>query len=80
MINPVIANKILFIAGFANILFILLILLTCRCLGVSKLSSKLSHYNWYKKLYAKHCYFWWLFFISVIIHTFLAFYLFGFNF
>jgi hypothetical protein len=32
------------------------------------------------KFYSYHCYFWWGFFISVIVHTVLAFYLYRFPF
>ncbi len=80
MINQVVAGKILFIAGITNIFFMLLVFLSCRCMSGSKISSWLFRYSWYKKFYTKHCYLWWAFFISVLIHTILAFYLFGFNF
>lgn len=80
MIDPAIASKVLFFAGITNILFIVLVFLSCRCLSGSKIYNWLYKYNWYKKFYVKHCYVWWAFFISVLIHTFLAFYLFGFNF
>ncbi len=76
MINQIIARQILLIAGITNIIFILLVFLSCRCLSGSKISNWLLKYNWYNKFYTKHCYLWWAFFISVLIHTMLAFYLF----
>jgi len=79
MIDALLAVKILKIAGIANIIFIVLIFFSCRCLVGSKIVRQLSKYGWYQKFYSKHCLLWWLFFVSVIIHTFLAFYLFGFS-
>ena len=80
MISQITAGKILFTAGITNIIFILLVFSSCRCLSGSKISNWLFKYSWYKRFYAKHCYLWWAFFISVLFHTFFAFYLFGFNF
>lgn len=80
MIDPAIASKALFYVGITNIIFIVLIFLSCRCMSGPKISNWLYKYSWYKKFYTKHCYLWWAFFISVLIHTILAFYLFGFNF
>ncbi|MBT4936146.1 hypothetical protein HOL21_00715 [Candidatus Woesearchaeota archaeon] len=68
---------ILFIAGITNILFLLLVFFSCRCMGGSKITQRLFSKEWYTRFYAKHCYFWYGFFISVLTHTILAFYLFG---
>lgn len=72
--------QVLIIAGYLNILFMILVLLTCRCIGFWRLTKGLMKYRWYQKLYSKHCYFWYGFFISVLIHTLTAFSLFGFGF
>ncbi|MBT3690260.1 hypothetical protein HOE31_04415 [bacterium] len=68
-------SNILIIAGILNIFFILLILLSCRCLTNGKLALFLSRYKWFMWLHLKHCQLWWLFFTSVLVHTFIAFYL-----
>jgi len=73
----VLALKILFIFGLTNILFLLLLAFSCRCIGLHKITSKFLTYEKYRKFYNLHCYYWYGFFISVIIHTSLAFYLFG---
>ena len=69
--------KILFVAGITNIIFLLLVLFSCRCMG-NPITKRLFGNKAYQKFYSKHCYYWWGFIISVIIHTALAFYLFGF--
>ncbi len=69
--------KILFLAGITNILFLLLTFFSCRCLMGPKITRWLAQQKWFRKFYGWHCFMWWGFFISVIIHTILAFYLFG---
>jgi hypothetical protein len=68
--------KILFIAGITNILFLLLVLFSCRCIGMSKTTKKLYNYRWFQKFNKYHCWYWYGFIISVLIHTILAFMLF----
>lgn len=80
MINPQLAMTFIKIAGLTNILFLLLTFFSCRCLLGPKISQKLAQYEWFKKFYRWHCYFWWGFYLSVIIHTLLAWHLFGFGF
>jgi len=69
--------KILYLAGITNIIFLLLTFFSCRCLMGPKLSRWFAQRDWFRRLYKYHCFFWWGFFLSVIIHTILAFYLFG---
>jgi hypothetical protein len=69
------AIQILFIAGITNIIFLLLVLFSCRC--ILGRWSKLGNNDRYLKFYKYHCYYWYGFIISVLIHTILAFYLFG---
>jgi hypothetical protein len=77
MLDSELGFKILSLAGITNIIFLLLVFFSCRCMGGSKLTQKLFSYPYYQKFYRLHCYFWWGFYLSVIIHTVLAFYLFG---
>jgi len=72
--------KMLFLAGMANIVFFVLIFLSCRCMGGAKISERLFQDKRFQWFYRKHCFFWWGFIASVLIHTVLAFYLFGFGF
>jgi hypothetical protein len=71
------AIETLFIAGITNIIFLLLVLFSCRCIGFWKLTSSWLGNEKYIKFYKYHCYYWYGFIISVLIHTILAFYLFG---
>lgn len=77
LIDPGLGIKLVFILGIINILSILLVFFSCRCMAGIKLVNKMLQYEWYKKYYSKHCYYWWIFVISVLLHTILAFLIFG---
>ncbi len=68
--------KIVYVLGISNIVFGLLILFTCRCM-LGLVVRKLMKYEWYRKFYRLHCYFWWLFILSVFLHAIFAFMVFG---
>ena len=72
--------QVLLIAGYFNILFLLLVLLTCRCIGFWRLTKGLMRYGWFQKVYRYHCWYWYGFIISVLVHTAIAFSIFGFGF
>ena len=69
--------KIAFILGFTNITSLVLVLFSCRCMMGIKLFVYLMKYSWYKRFYTNHCYYWWVFIISVLLHTVFAFVAFG---
>jgi len=69
--------KIVFLLGMANILGILLIFFSCRCLIGNAFVQRMYQKDWYRKFYNAHCYYWWFFFISVVLHTVFAFLIFG---
>ena len=69
--------KLVFILGIVNILSILLVFFSCRCLVGVKFVNKLWQYGWSKRFYSMHCYYWWVFITSVFLHTILAFLIFG---
>lgn len=77
LIDPNLGIKLVFILGITNILSILLVFFSCRCLIGIKFVNKMWQYEWYKKFYNKHCYYWWVFIISVLLHTIIAFVIFG---
>ena len=70
-------TKILMILGISNFLFLLLISSSCRCMGFHALTNKLFQYNWYKKFYSYHCYYWYGLWLSVTLHAVIALSLFG---
>lgn len=77
LISPELGLQIIFLAGIANVLFLILIFFSCRCLAGPKITTWLFKYDWFKKVYKYHCYYWWGFLVSILIHTFMAFYIFG---
>ncbi len=61
-----------FILGITNLVSLFLVFFTCRCLMGKRLTEFLWKHEWYKKFYTTHCYWWWLFFISVALHSIIA--------
>jgi len=76
-IDPIIGQKLTYVLGITNILGLVLVYFSCRCLPGTKFLGKLSRYKWYQKFYRYHCYYWWFFFISVFLHTIIALIIFG---
>ena len=76
-INNILSVKLIFILGIINIVSILLVFFSCRCMIGAKFTNKMWKYEWYKKFYNMHCYFWRIFIVSVLLHTILAFLIFG---
>jgi len=69
--------QIMFLLGIVNILSMLAVFFSCRCLVGHKFVQAMMQKNWYRKFYSWHCMFWWIFFASVLAHTLLAFSVFG---
>jgi len=80
VIDPALGVKLVNLFGITNIITMLAVLLSCRCLSGAKVAERLWRYSWYQKFYRFHCYYWWLFILSVLLHTTLAFLLFRFSF
>jgi len=59
MFQTLTAARVLFALGIVNLVTGLMVLFTCRCLPTSRLGS----------FYKYHCYYWWVFWVSVIIHA-----------
>ncbi|MDP2729946.1 MAG: hypothetical protein Q8O55_05640 [Dehalococcoidales bacterium] len=70
--DPVLMTRLVIILGIVNLSAGVLIFFSCRCLGGAKLGSKLMKYRTYKGFYKYHCYLWWIFWPSVMIHGLLA--------
>ena len=80
MFSGVIMTRIVFITAIINLISILMVLLSCRCINMWKLTSWVSKYPWYKRYFKWHCYLWYIFLPSVIIHMIFALKMFGFPF
>lgn len=76
-INPLLDAKIVYLLGIANIVFLFLIAMSCRCLVGNKIGKRLVKYGWFIKISRCHGYFWWLFFFSILAHAILAFIVYG---
>ena len=75
-IGPLIAEKAAYLLGYANILGLILVLFSCRCIMGTK-PQTLSKSKFYMKFYSYHCYYWWFFIVSVALHALLAITAFG---
>jgi hypothetical protein len=76
MIDPAIGVKLVFILGFTNILGLLLVVSSCRCI-LGAFSDKLSKSKVYMAIYKYHCIYWWFFIASVLVHSIIAITFFG---
>lgn len=77
LFQTIFVARLIFILGFVNIFSFLLLFGTCRCVPGSKLLAHLAQSARYKSLFRYHCYIWWLFWPSVVIHAALAILFFG---
>lgn len=70
IIDPATGARLVFILGITNIIGLLLVVFSCRCmLG---LRGGLGQSRRYMRFYRYHCYYWWLFIISVLLHSLVA--------
>ena len=77
VIDPVLGIKLVYILGITNLVSILLVFFSCRCLSGVKFVIGMMKYDWYKKFYSMHCIYWWIFAISVVLHVILSFLMLG---
>jgi hypothetical protein len=78
--TAIVQLRIIFVLGILQGITAILILLSCRCFGGISLGAKLLKYPVFRKFYKYHCYLWWPFWISVVVHVVLAINLMGFPF
>ncbi len=70
--------QLLFLLGISNLTFLFLVFFSCRCVMGRQMFEILWKNQWYQKYYfPAHCYYWWGFFLSVLLHTLVALSLFG---
>ncbi len=68
---------LVFILGITNIVYLALVSLSCRCMLNYHLSKKLWASPFYQKFYSYHCWYWRIFFVSVLLHATLALIVYG---
>lgn len=66
------AAQIIFILGIINFIVAMLLLSTCRCIPMLKPFKGLMKNKTFQRYYKWHCYLWWVFFPSVIVHVIFA--------
>ena len=75
--HSIVVARLIFILGIVNLLALMLIFFSCRCIPGSRLLSKLAKYTAYNRFFKYHCYIWWILWPSVIAHALLAIAFFG---
>ena len=76
MVDPLLLAKATYVLGYTNIIGLLLVLFSCRCIYGIK-PHRLVKSKAYMLLFRYHCYYWWFFIISVALHAILAIPAFG---
>jgi hypothetical protein len=77
MFSAIVEARIVFITAIINLAAIAMILLSCRCMNMWKLTPGLNKQAWYKKFFKWHCYLWFVLLPSVVLHAVLAIRLLG---
>jgi len=75
--QSILVARLIFILGIVNILGVMLIFFSCRCISNGVLLRKMMKYPAYQRFFGYHCYVWWIFWPSVIVHALLAMVFFG---
>lgn len=74
--QSVAAVRVVFVLGIINVLSIGLIFLTCRCTPGARLTARITgnlmRFAFYRRVFSLHCYLWWVFWASVIVHAVFA--------
>jgi hypothetical protein len=70
--QTVVAARLIFILGLINLVTAVLVLLTCRCVPGLRITGNLMQYAPYRRLFKYHCYYWWIFWLSVVVHAIFA--------
>ena len=65
-------TQVIKILGILNITMAVLLFSSCRCIPASKLFRGIMDRPAYKSYYKYHCYLWYVFWPSVIVHTTIA--------
>ncbi|MEE9525954.1 MAG: hypothetical protein V3V78_05100 [Candidatus Woesearchaeota archaeon] len=60
------------VAGIANLIFLFLVLASCRCVSIWGLNN-LFNSEKYQKFYKYHCYYWYGLIISVVTHVIVSY-------
>lgn len=70
-------SRLVFILGITNLISLALVVLSCRCMLNHYFSKKLWASPLYQKFYSYHCWYWRIFFASILLHITLALIVYG---
>ncbi len=70
--QPIVAARITYVLGIVNLVTGALILLSCRCVPGLRIVGNLMRYKAYQRFFKYHCYIWWVFWSSVVVHAIFA--------
>jgi hypothetical protein len=77
MISALTASRVIVSLGIINLVTGLLIFFSCRCFPGSRVGKLLMKQRWYQRFFKLHCYIWWIFWGSVVVHAIFAIIYFG---
>ena len=77
MIDALLGIKLIYIFGIINALSIAMAFSTCRCLIGFRFVNEMLKRPWYRWVFDHHCWYWRIFFVSMILHGILVFIIFG---
>ncbi len=80
MFPAIVYARVVFVTALINLVSLVLVLFSCRCINMWPVTSFLTKYPWFKRFFKWHCYLWYVLLPSVIVHAFFALSLLGFPF
>lgn len=72
VIQSIAIARTIFILAIINLVTGALISLSCRCVPGMAWGALLMQTDWFRQYYRFHCYIWWVFWLSVLVHAVLA--------
>jgi hypothetical protein len=67
--QTILAAKAIYTLGIVNLVTGLMVFFTCRCLPGARIGHSWMQNTQYKRFYKYHCYYWWAFWVSVVVHA-----------
>ena len=75
--SMILDERVIFLLGVINLLSLVMVFFSCRCLIGHRFVERMWKYGWYRLYHQGHCYYWWLLAISVFLHSAIALALYG---
>lgn len=77
IIDPSLGIKLIVLMGISNLIWLILVRLSCRCMLKHKFYTNWMKNKRFDAFFNLHCFFWLLLEISVLIHVTLVLLIFG---